>query len=486
METSNMERFKKFISIILNTKSIGILSTIYGLLSFVRDEFLPLDMAEKLRLGGIFRMIDWYWWVIFGVIVWAISVAWESTKHSNTQKLQTPEMKKVDRSKNVIGSQRAEQIINYFGNEQKREEAEIQDSKITNQNQDKLNLFVEQGGHITQSNEQGDIILCLAIDVVNLEKRKIIELEAHLSTIYQWSEALPDNRSVCIDHSKTRPLAWTDEIYKIDLPPGFPETKLKIALLNCMTKSFAFMHPDKMNSLELDSIYYFRLQFRGKLEGNEPDYKYFDFETEFVCSPQNCILDYLPEAAAFPNFPKGLKGKLGDNKKQNLRIKTNINWDDVKVELWEKRLSENEVRGGIIIKNEKGENIEKCYVEINEIYDEDGLGLYYARQAELPRTAGWEIDGKIFYGETEITIGKRKYLALAYESWIISGSSYFFIGGNNNFQHHISTNETYFVQLEISGAVKGIQLKPITKFITIHFDGKILSIKNVSNELPKK
>ena len=111
METSNMDRFRKFISIIFNTKFIGILSAVYGVLSFIRDEFLPLDIAEKLRLGGVFRMIDWYWWVIFGVIIWAISVAWESAKHRNTRKLQTPEIRKVDRSKNIIGSQKAEHII---------------------------------------------------------------------------------------------------------------------------------------------------------------------------------------------------------------------------------------------------------------------------------------------------------------------------------------------------------------------------------------
>jgi len=85
METSNMDKFRKFISIVFNTKFIGVLSTIYGVLSFIRDEFLPLDIAEKLRLGGVFKMIDWYWWVIFGVIIWAISVAWKSTKHYNSK-----------------------------------------------------------------------------------------------------------------------------------------------------------------------------------------------------------------------------------------------------------------------------------------------------------------------------------------------------------------------------------------------------------------
>jgi von Willebrand factor type A domain len=81
-----MDRFKKFISVIFNTRFIGILSTIYGVLSFIRDEFLPLDLAEKLRLGGLLNMIDWYCWVIFGVSLWAVSVAWESTKiHSRKE-----------------------------------------------------------------------------------------------------------------------------------------------------------------------------------------------------------------------------------------------------------------------------------------------------------------------------------------------------------------------------------------------------------------
>ena len=86
METFNMDSFKKFISVIFDSRFIGILSTIYGVLSFIRDEFLPLDLAEKLRLGGLLNMIDWYWWVIFGVSIWAVSVAWESTKiHSRKE-----------------------------------------------------------------------------------------------------------------------------------------------------------------------------------------------------------------------------------------------------------------------------------------------------------------------------------------------------------------------------------------------------------------
>ncbi|MBK9210088.1 MAG: hypothetical protein IPL71_18070 [Anaerolineales bacterium] len=37
-------------------------------------------------------MIDWYWWIIFGVIIWAISVAWESTKRSDIKETK-PETK---------------------------------------------------------------------------------------------------------------------------------------------------------------------------------------------------------------------------------------------------------------------------------------------------------------------------------------------------------------------------------------------------------
>lgn len=75
-----MERIKKIISIIFNTEIIGILSTIYGVFSGIRDEFLPLDLAQKLRLGGIFGLLNWYWWVIGGLVLWAASVAWKSTK----------------------------------------------------------------------------------------------------------------------------------------------------------------------------------------------------------------------------------------------------------------------------------------------------------------------------------------------------------------------------------------------------------------------
>lgn len=82
-----MNRFKKFFSIIFNPRFLGILSFIYGILSFVRDEFLPLDLAERFRLGGMLNTIDWYWWVICGLVIWALSVAWTTTKNRNEEKI---------------------------------------------------------------------------------------------------------------------------------------------------------------------------------------------------------------------------------------------------------------------------------------------------------------------------------------------------------------------------------------------------------------
>lgn len=80
-ESAIMESLKKFISLIFSPRFLGMLSTLYGVFSLVRDEFLPLATAEKLRLGGIFEMIDWYWWVICGLIIWTLAVAWEVAKY---------------------------------------------------------------------------------------------------------------------------------------------------------------------------------------------------------------------------------------------------------------------------------------------------------------------------------------------------------------------------------------------------------------------
>jgi hypothetical protein len=198
----------------------------------------------------------------------------------------------------------------------KEKDQKIQELEIAEGKQE-LNLFVTQGGHIyLPSEEAGELIPCLVLDVVNLGDRKIIELDAHLSAIDQWTEEHPDDRNIsnAISTPTRKRLQWDNGRYQIELKPGFSELKkLKLAMLNCWSQEFAFIHEGRSIRnpfLQQDAIYRFTVVFKGKLEGDDLDYKYFVFETEFVCSPQNCILDYLPRAATDPKFPNSLKRKL--------------------------------------------------------------------------------------------------------------------------------------------------------------------------------
>ena len=58
-----------------------------------------------------------------------------------------------------------------------------------------LNLLVESDT-IAQGNEQGGIILFFMLNVINGTDRKIVELNAHLSIIDQWTVDHPDDRHV--------------------------------------------------------------------------------------------------------------------------------------------------------------------------------------------------------------------------------------------------------------------------------------------------
>jgi len=67
---------------------------LYGWFALVRDEFLPSNVRDSLRIGGIFDMIEWYWWVIIGLsALLMITVAVKSKPHalaSATTKTKTP------------------------------------------------------------------------------------------------------------------------------------------------------------------------------------------------------------------------------------------------------------------------------------------------------------------------------------------------------------------------------------------------------------
>ena len=113
-------------------------------------------------------------------------------------------------------------------------------------------------------------------------------------------------------------------------------------------------------------------------------------------------------------------------------------WKNIEIVKWNKTLIQTIVSGGLKIENITNKNIEKCCAEIIEIYDENGLGLYGVRQAELPRTAGWEKDGELFFSKYDINHGKTGNLALIFSKSIFDTVSIFYIGGKNNFQGRFS------------------------------------------------
>jgi hypothetical protein len=53
---------------------------IYGWFAFIRDEFISPEIAEQLRLGGVFKLVNWYWWVIIGLSISLIFTAFQKSK----------------------------------------------------------------------------------------------------------------------------------------------------------------------------------------------------------------------------------------------------------------------------------------------------------------------------------------------------------------------------------------------------------------------
>ena len=108
-------------------------------------------------------------------------------------------------------------------------------------------------------------------------------------------------------------LEWEDTKLSNCVEAGVQDLKqLKIAILNCTKLEFKFTHeelPREFKYFQGNARYRIRIKFNGKLDGN-PDYKYFSYEIEFICVPQQCKLDFLPNAAKFPELPEKFKKVL--------------------------------------------------------------------------------------------------------------------------------------------------------------------------------
>lgn len=175
-----------------------------------------------------------------------------------------------------------------------------------------LNLYVDTGNHIYPNKDAEEFVLELTINVINQETQKIVDLEAHLESIDWLTE---ENTGVWhhLPFIRKNRLEWEDGSYQIVLRPGIQDLKqLKIAILNCTKLEFKFAHEDLPRIFKYfqgNAIYRIRIKFNGKLEGN-PEYKYCYDEKEFICVPQQCKLDFLPNAAKFPELPEKFKKML--------------------------------------------------------------------------------------------------------------------------------------------------------------------------------
>lgn len=177
-----------------------------------------------------------------------------------------------------------------------------------------LNLMVEPGNNIVVDVGGGIPKVTLKLDVINEENKKLVELEAYLTTVDQITEELPDDWSFTnsITSFRAQRLEWKDKKYLIDLPPGFPESFIKIVSLDCSIPKVTFInegYPITNPVLQKDALYNIKIQFRGKLEG-ETDYRFFGYETMFACAPNRSQIGFLPREKENPNLPDWLRQRI--------------------------------------------------------------------------------------------------------------------------------------------------------------------------------
>jgi len=294
-----MSTAKKFMSIILTPTLWGKLSTLYGVFAFIRDEWLPLDTAEKLRLGGIFRMIEWHWFVIAGLVLWGAGVAWEAArinkeKESDKEKnnaitatesgggnalaagrdmnISAPVLADHSITLTSIIKEDRTSIANIFfmshsGSDGGRKDSEQLDLSVMRA---PTNIF----GFTDDKNIRKEI-RALALLVTSQERRKIVELKAKLDFRHTYHE--PGFTVFSHEYDLNSFLFWDDEkSYKkeIELRPGVQKILVLCEFLKYKTSdgeevSMTIMASDPYpESIDFskESIFQVTIMFQGKLE----------------------------------------------------------------------------------------------------------------------------------------------------------------------------------------------------------------------------
>lgn len=175
-------------------------------------------------------------------------------------------------------------------------------------------LFVSSGTDIITPGINGEFNVTLTLDVINKESKKIVDLEAYVTSIIQYTEpnkskALPPNSFTTFRSSR---LEWKDGNYVIDLAPGFPESFIKIVTLYVFRPIVAFENENPPRAVMLfqeDAFYTIEVKFRGRLDG-ETDYKFFYYKTSFISAPRRSQIGFLESERRNPNLPNWLLERI--------------------------------------------------------------------------------------------------------------------------------------------------------------------------------
>lgn len=191
----------------------------------------------------------------------------------------------------------------------------LEEETVKSAEQKPLNLYVSWGKNVYENSSGSDVRVELTLDVINSGTRKIIDLEAYFRIVYQSIESYPDDWSKINSFSSfvDSKLEWKDGKYSVDLIPGFPGTYVKVVGLDWSKPEMAFVHEGivrKIREFEQDAIYRIIVEFKGKLEGNDPDYKFLFHEAYFVCSPKNSQLGGWIREKDNLNLPEWMRNRI--------------------------------------------------------------------------------------------------------------------------------------------------------------------------------
>lgn len=224
----------------------------YGWFALIRDEFLPIEWKEKLRLFGIFNMLAWYWWVIIGLVAWVCWTAWDYAKSlKDKSNLPSIESEVKNRSQAIIiGRDNLAPIFQH----------QIQERNIENRLSKQINLKIEPQEKIIDGKQY------IIIVITNIEDTKIF-CRIEINGIYDET-----NKNILRDISQfANHFSWFGEN---TLDDGMKEMKegldgtVTIGFIHSQSCGFYWLfHEDPNKNWQKPGIYRLNLKIKGTIGG---------------------------------------------------------------------------------------------------------------------------------------------------------------------------------------------------------------------------